>query len=368
MLPCNREGRSQVDSIMSCFNFEYPRHCIKGMRRNRTKFCSPTSTANSSTFTVWDFRLPLGRVPCKKKPYGGMLGDSSVERRKLLVICGMDRESADFHHSFPPSVAVLPASFWLLLGRIPSAWVGLLLLGRLQLDMLLSMKHNAASEYSVQQYHSLCSCDCEVCVCCSVSDVTTVHADCDVATLSRRAGLYLELQCLPHKQRVGCSRSLIQATKHYELCEKTKSRLMQCATDRDIHTLSVRAYDSIIYRALHHSIERAYHQHHESQFERSFRVALATMGRSRGSILTSGTFACAVSNSLNRSTQRECLPIDSYLIEHFSTMNLTTSRFSMQGLRSFCDISLEGFTCKLGSSRTVMIRSSCNGTVSGCEY
>ena len=48
------------------------------------------------------------------------------------------------------------------------------------------------SDYRVQQYHSLCSCDCAAYACCSVSDVTTVLADCDVATLSRTAGLYLE--------------------------------------------------------------------------------------------------------------------------------------------------------------------------------
>ena len=81
---------------------------------------------------------------------------------------------------------------------------------------------------------------------------------------------------------------------------------------------------SIIYRALHHSVERnkkTYRQHHESQCEYSSRVALATVDRSRGSSLTSWIFAHTVLNSLNRSTQRECLPIDPYFIGHFSTIS-----------------------------------------------
>ena len=92
--------------------------------------------------------------------------------------------------------------------------------------------------------------------------------------------------------------------------------------------------------------QRTHGQHHESPCECSSRMALATVDRNRSSSLTSWTFARAVSNSLNKSTHLECLP-------HFSTMNLTTSRFSMQRLFSICDISLVGFTCKLGSSQTV---------------
>ena len=59
------------------------------------------------------------------------------------------------------------------------------------------------------------------------------------------------------------------------------------------------------------------------------------------------------------------MSIESYVNGHFSTMNLTTLRFSRQRLRSICDISL---VCKLGSSQSVIVRSSCNGTVSGCKY
>ena len=44
----------------------------------------------------------------------------------------------------PPSGGLLPASF--VLGSIPSAWGGVLLLGRLELHLLPSMKHKGFIE------------------------------------------------------------------------------------------------------------------------------------------------------------------------------------------------------------------------------
>ena len=78
---------------------------------------------------------------------------------------------------------------------------------------------------------------------------------------------------------------------------------------------------SVIYRALYNSVER--------NRERTGNLTNLNVSALPGSSLTSCTFARAVLNSLNKSTH------------------------------SISDISLIGFTFKLGSSRTVMIRSSC---------
>ena len=65
----------------------------------------------------------------------------------------------------------------------------------------------------------------------------------------------------------------------------------------------------------------------------ALRVALATENRSRGSSLTSWTFARAVLNYLNTSTHRECLPIDSYL--NFCQQLIQQLGHFLDGSRSF---------------------------------
>ena len=108
-----------------------------------------------------------------------------------------------------------------------------------------------------------------VLVCCSVSDVTTVHADCDVATLSKTAGLHSGAPMAPTNKGAGglssdkMARALQQSVHGLY---KLRSLPQLCGTRdegqtlcNDIHipvSTCVQHMTSIIYRALHHSVER----------------------------------------------------------------------------------------------------------------
>ena len=154
-------------------------------------------------------------------------------------------------------------------------------------------------KYRCQQHSPRCSCGCAV--------LRTVRMLLGVQSLTctdDHVDLYATTR------RIGCSMSWANASASSSQLHEHKKRLQ--ATQ-----LCVQHMTSVIYRALHNSVLG--HELTGCQVSKLFTLSL-----------TSCTFARAVLNSLYGSTH------------------------------SIWDISLVGFTCKLDSSRTVMIRSSCN--------
>ena len=177
--------------------------------------------------------------------------------------------------------------------------------------------------------------------------MTPVHADCDVATLSRTAGLYLELQWLPQTNSDGsshatkCARSGWSAVQLINsVCRLLQSRITKtqgniqtnhsmCSVPRiaDMHipvNTCVQHMTSIIYRALHNSVER--------ERERTANITTLIVSALPEWHLTSGTFARAVLNSLNRSNlsrsaQRQPLPHDSELQDRKQSSSVTFISF-----------------------------------------